>query len=94
MFLDVFQAKTESKWKQRLIFWDASFDQQFLLDEAETTSQSGLKKSCRSNPGHVRQDLKKTVMMAPSVSDKELSRAFRNQFKARCFRELRLWQKF
>lgn len=29
-------------------------------------------------------------MMAPSVSDKELSRAFRNQFKARCFRELRL----
>lgn len=59
MFLDVFQAKTESKWKQRLIFWDASFDQQFLLDEAETTSQSGLKKSCRSNPGHVRQDLKK-----------------------------------
>lgn len=80
-----------SQNENRLIFWDASFDQQFLLDEAETTSQSGLKKSCRSNPGHVRQDLKKkTVMMAPSVSDKELSRAFRNQFKAGCFRELRL----
>lgn len=44
IFLDVFQAKTESKCNPRLIFWDASFDQQFLLDEAETTSQSGLKK--------------------------------------------------
>lgn len=66
--LDVFQAKTESKWKQRLIFWDASFDQQFLLDEAETTSQSGLKKSCRSNPGHVRQDLKKKQLWWHRVS--------------------------
>lgn len=45
--------------KTKTYFLRCIFDQQFLLDEAETTSQSGLKKSCRSNPGHVRQDLKK-----------------------------------